>query len=78
MQAVYYQSMLMGGEIAPVDITYTTDFFSFVEMIMYLGTNMEEELSEKQRALIVKTDLVVRPFLQDSMNHALRMSSYQL
>ena len=77
-QAIYYQSVFSGHEIAPIDITYNADFFRFVNTIMYLGTNLDEKLSATDRARIAKTDIFMLPFLQESMNHAMRMSSYRL
>jgi hypothetical protein len=77
-QAMYHQSVLLGAETAPIDITYNASFFDFVETIMYLGTNMEKNASETDKALIKATDVFMTRFLQSNMNHALRMSSYRM
>ena len=77
-QAICYQSTLFGHAITPIHIPHHEEFFHFVNTITYLGTNLDQNLSEADRALIAKTDIFMLPFLQASMNHAMRISSYRL
>jgi hypothetical protein len=77
-QAICYQSTLFGHEIAPIHVPNHEEFFHFVNTITYLGTNLGEKLSEADMALIAETDIFMLPFLQASMNHAMRISSYRL
>ena len=67
-------SVLEGDEIAHA---CKAGFFDFMRTIMYLGTNLSENVTEVENALIVKTNTML-PFLQASMNHAMRVSSYRL
>jgi hypothetical protein len=72
-QEIEYHAMLLGKDVKIVDIKHHVTFFSFVDTIMYLGTNMEH-VSVAENACIVATDRFMIPFLRDSMNYALRLS----